>query len=171
MGFTLLGIGTMITMLGISLFFNKTLMTMGNLCWIAGIPITLGPTRTMGYLLQPEKFRATACLAVGIFLVLLVRKPVLGIILECFGILNLFGNMFPVVLAIAKTMPIIGPILSGNGGNNNTNRYGQRRSQRDDDYDNDYHYYEEEEDRRRGSQNDDYYNYYDRRDDDRDPYY
>lgn len=156
-GLGLLSIGAMITMLGISLFFNKTLMRLGNLLFIAGVPMMLGPSRTMGYFLKPEKFRATICLALGILLVL-VGSPVFGIALEIFGLLNLFGNMFPVVMAIAKNMPVIGPILSGNNNNGNSNgnnRYsasrgnGSRGRYDDDpyyddrgydrDYDNDYY--------------------------------
>ena len=112
-GLALLASGSMITMLGISLFFNKTLMRLGNLLFIAGVPVTIGPSRTTGYFLKPEKYRATACLALGIFLVF-VGHPVFGMILEAFGLLNLFGNMFPVLMAIAKNMPVIGPLLNGN---------------------------------------------------------
>jgi hypothetical protein len=127
---------------------------MGNLLFIAGVPMTLGPSRTAGYFLQAQKLRATACLGLGIFLVL-IGSPVLGMALEIFGLLNLFGNMFPVLLAIAKQMPVIGPILSGGGGggsggnarrnNYNNNRQGNnnnnnRRRQEKEDY-----YYQEDE--------------------------
>jgi hypothetical protein len=105
------------------------LMRLGNLLFIAGVPMTLGPSRTLGYFLKREKARATACLAVGVFLVLL-GNPVFGIILEVFGLLNLFGNMFPVVLAIARGMPVIGPLLSGN----NNKRRNDDRQERYYDY-------------------------------------
>ena len=94
-GIPLLGGGAALTLLGVSLFFNKALMRLGNLCFVAGVPMTIGPSRTAGYFLQPKKARATGCLFFGIFLVF-VGHPVLGILLEGFGLLNLFGNMFPV---------------------------------------------------------------------------
>ena len=145
-GLGLLGSGALVSMLGVSLFFNKALMRMGNLLFILGVPMMLGPTRTMGYFLKPEKFRATACLALGIFLVL-VGSPVFGIALEIFGLLNLFGNMFPLVMAVAKNMPFIGPLLSGNkngDNNNNNNRYSTNRGRRDrDQYEDDPYYYED----------------------------
>lgn len=127
-GAALLLSGLVVTMLGVSLFFNKTLMRLGNLLFIGGVPMMIGPSRTIAYFVKPEKFRATACLCVGIFLVL-VGSPVFGIALEIFGLLNLFGNMFPLILAMAKQLPFIGPILSGgNNKNNNTNnRYNSRR--------------------------------------------
>lgn len=129
-GLPLLGIGAVLTILGVSLFFNKTLMRLGNLFFVAGVPMTIGPGRTAGYFFQPTKARATGCLTVGIFLVF-VGWPVLGIILEIFGFLNLFGNMFPVAMAVLKTMPGIGPLLRGNPGRNKSDRY---RRDDDDDY-------------------------------------
>lgn len=121
-GLPLLGIGAAFTVLGISLFFNKTLMRLGNLFFVAGVPMTIGPGRTAGYFFQPTKARATGCLALGIFLVF-VGWPVLGIILEVFGFLNLFGNMFPVAMAVLKTMPVIGPLLRGEGASGRKRRY------------------------------------------------
>lgn len=66
-GITLLSFGVAITFLGFSMFFNKMLLRLGNLLLIAGVPMTVGPSRTMGYFVKPEKFRATGCLALGIF--------------------------------------------------------------------------------------------------------
>lgn len=114
-GMLLLGSGLAITFLGISLFFNRTLLRFGNLLFIAGVPMTLGPSRTFGYFVKPEKFRATACLGLGIFLVFM-GSPLFGIILEFFGLLNLFGNMFPMVWMFAKNIPILGPILKTTSG-------------------------------------------------------
>lgn len=155
-GLPLLVAGGVLTMLGISLFFNKSLMRLGNLSLIAGVPMTIGPGRTAGYFFQPKKSRATSCLAAGVFLVF-IGWPIIGIALEIFGLLNLFGNMFPVILAILKNMPVIGPILSGSGGKD------KNRSRSRDDY------YEDQDDRGYGDQG-----YYDDRDDygrDDDPYY
>jgi hypothetical protein len=132
-GLPLLGVGGVLTILGISLFFNKALMRLGNLFFVAGVPITIGPGRTVGYFFQPKKARATGCLTLGIILVF-VGWPVLGIILEAFGVLNLFGNMFPVAMAILKTMPVIGPLLRGEiGGRRSKNNENRDRYYDDDD--------------------------------------
>ncbi|OEU22775.1 Got1-like protein, partial [Fragilariopsis cylindrus CCMP1102] len=109
-GLPLLGIGAALTLLGVSLFFNKMLMRLGNLFFVAGVPMTIGPGRTAGYFFQPKKARATACLSLGIILVF-AGRPILGILLEVFGFINLFGNMFPLAFAIMKQMPFIGPLL------------------------------------------------------------
>jgi hypothetical protein len=168
-GLLLLGSGTVVTMMGITLFFQRTLMRLGNLLVIAGIPMTIGPSRTASYFMDPKKIRASVCLAAGIFLVLVAGRPVFGIALELFGLLNLFGNMFPVVLAIAKQMPVIGPLLSGSknsgSGNNsrrsnnsnNNNNYSRERQRSDNDY-----YYEGDGGRDQ-QQGGDYYGYEDDR--------
>jgi hypothetical protein len=157
---------------GITLFFQRTLMRLGNLLVIAGIPMTIGPSRTASYFMDPKKTRASVCLAAGIFLVLVAGRPVFGIALELFGLLNLFGNMFPVVLAIVKQMPVIGPLLSGsskNSGssnsnsrrsnsNNNNNNYSRERQRSDNNY-----YYEGDGDGRNQQQGGDYYGYEDDR--------
>jgi len=109
-----MSLGVVFIMLGISLFFNKALMRLGNLMLIAGVPVSIGPTRTMGYFFRPEKSRATGCLAAGIFLVF-VGWPISGMALEAFGILNLFGNMFPVFWAIFKNMPFVSTISKNPG--------------------------------------------------------
>ena len=109
-GLMLLVSGFSLTFLGITLFFNKTIMRLGNLLCIAGVLLTMGPTQTISYFVQPEKLRATVCLGLGIFLVL-VGSPLFGIVLEVFGLLNLFGNMFPILMVFLKQMPVIGELL------------------------------------------------------------
>ena len=95
----------------------------------------LGPGRTMGYFLQPKKARATGCLGCGVFLVL-VGHPVIGILLEIFGLLNLFGNMFPLVKMMAKNLPVVGSLFGGNsggGGGGGGSSSGKRKESRYDD--------------------------------------
>ena len=164
-GLSLVGAGSVVTMLGMSLFFNKALLRLGNLLFIAGVAITMGLSRTASFFLQPEKLRATLCLGIGIVLVFL-GSPVFGMMLEIFGLLNLFGNMFPVLLAVAKTLPGIGPLLNNlttNNNNNNKSRDRTRNRFDNDDnryydndnrnrYDDDYYYQDDD------NNNNDYYN-------------
>lgn len=140
LGIIFLSSGAAFTVLGITLFFNKTLMRLGNLLFVVGVPLMIGPGRTVGYFLQPKKARATGCLGCGIFLVL-VGHPVIGILLEVFGLLNLFGNMFPLVMMMAKNMPVVGGLFKGNNGSGGGGSGGKRRESR---YDDDDRYYEDE---------------------------
>eukprot|EP00559_Dactyliosolen_fragilissimus_P000616 CAMPEP_0184864642 /NCGR_PEP_ID=MMETSP0580-20130426/15733_1 /TAXON_ID=1118495 /ORGANISM="Dactyliosolen fragilissimus" /LENGTH=254 /DNA_ID=CAMNT_0027363529 /DNA_START=302 /DNA_END=1066 /DNA_ORIENTATION=+ len=131
-GMFLLGGSAVFTLLGISLFFNKSLMRLGNLLLISGVPMTIGPARTVGFFLQPKKARATGCLLAGVFLVM-VGWPIFGIALEAFGLLNLFGNMFPMLMIILKQLPFVGSLF---GKSNNSRRQEYQR-----DSDNEEKYY------------------------------
>ncbi len=142
-GIVLLASGLVFTMMGITLFFQKALMRLGNLLFIAGVPITIGPGRTAGYFFQPQKARATGCLAVGIFLVF-IGMPVVGMILELFGLLNLFGNMFPVFWAVIKQFPIVNTLFSNNNGNKNNKSYGRSRDRYYDDQSQGNQYYDDQ---------------------------
>lgn len=133
LGIIFLSSGAAFTVFGITLFFNKTLMRLGNLLFVVGVPLMIGPGRTVGYFLQPKKARATGCLGCGIFLVL-VGHPVIGILLEIFGLLNLFGNMFPLVMMMAKNLPVVGGLFGGSNGGGGSGSGKRRESRYDDGY-------------------------------------
>jgi len=152
LGIIFLSSGAAFTALGITLFFNKTLMRLGNLLFVCGIPLMIGPGRTLGYFLQPKKARATGCLACGIFLVL-VGHPVIGILLEVFGLLNLFGNMFPVLMIMAKNLPVIGSLF---GGDSNSSKRRREKRREDDYYNDDERYYRNDHGREREQWQNDY---------------
>jgi Got1/Sft2-like family len=141
LGIALLAFGTFFTISGITLFFHKTLLRMGNLLIIAGVPMTIGPGRTAGFFLQPKKARATGFLVFGIFLVF-IGWPIFGIALEIFGLLNLFGNMLPLAYTMLKQMPIVGGLLP-----TKKKKKKESRSRDDDDryYQDDRYYYRDED--------------------------
>lgn len=111
MGALLLAVGFFLTVMGMALFFEGNLLRLGNICTIVGIPLLLGPDRVRGFFLKQSRIQATVITSIGIFLVF-IGKPRLGIFCEIFGLLNLFGNMWPVLFAVAKRLPIIGDILT-----------------------------------------------------------
>mmetsp|Transcript_12965 Transcript_12965/g.17071 ORF Transcript_12965/g.17071 Transcript_12965/m.17071 type:complete len:273 (+) Transcript_12965:37-855(+) len=140
-GFTLVGAGMVFTILGMSLFFEKNLLRIGNLMLLTGLTLVIGPGRTVGWFSAKERIRATSTFLVGVFFVF-IGKPVIGMLLEIFGFLNLFGNFFPLVFSLLKKMPFVGDLL---GGSNNKRkpaydeRYSRRNQQQyygydDDDY-------------------------------------
>jgi len=81
--------------------------------------------------------RATACLAVGIFLVF-TGHPILGIFAELFGLLNIFGNMFPFLMVFLKQLPLIGPIVKQTTSGSSSKSKKKKAAQRQDDYNYDY---------------------------------
>ena len=141
--FCLVG-GSCLTGLGMVLFFNKALIRLGNLLFVSGVPLFIGPAKTIKYFMNPEKFRATGCVLMGLFLVF-VGWPIFGILLEVFGILNLFSNMFPLVKMMLGTVPGLNSLMGG-GGSGGKGRSKKSRRQYDD-YNDDYQYYGRQDDR------------------------
>jgi hypothetical protein len=111
LGALLLALGLFLSIMGMALFFEGNLLRLGNICIILGIPLLLGPDRVRGFFMKESRIQASLITSLGIILVFW-GKPRLGILLEVFGLLNLFGNMFPLLFALAKRMPIIGDVLS-----------------------------------------------------------
>lgn len=71
--------------------------------------ITL-PTGT--FFFQRDKRRGTICFAVGFLVILLFKRTIIGLFIEGFGFLNLFGDFFPMLLAAARRVPVLGTLLS-----------------------------------------------------------
>jgi len=142
-GMMMLGSGTALTALGMALVFNKGLMRLGNLLFVGGVPMFIGPTTTMKYFLNPAKARATGCVVAGVFLVF-VGWPILGILMEIFGLLNLFGNMFPLAMYFLRSLPGVGSLFP-----KNDNGRGRPKSKRRDydDYDPYERYHDEGEEK------------------------
>jgi hypothetical protein len=81
----------------------------------------------------------------GLFLVF-VGSPLFGIALEVFGILNLFGNMFPILMIMIKQMPIIGTMLKSTNNSSSSRTKNRARNDDEDDY-----YYNSNNPRRQSS--------------------
>jgi hypothetical protein len=81
-----------------------------QICIIAGIFMLIGPSRVSGFFLKESRMQASIITAVGVLLVFW-GKPKLGLLIEIFGLLNLFGNMFPMLLAVGRNIPIVGDII------------------------------------------------------------
>jgi hypothetical protein len=168
-GLMMLGGGSVITLLAIMTFFNRFLMRIGNILLIAGVTIFMGIQPTVTYFLRPEKYRATLCLGFGIFLVIMAGWPMIGLAFEIFGLLNLFGNMFPMLWMLAKATPGIGPILQSisnprDSSKTNDNNHNDGRSNSYPEYtsfDENGEYYDndwEQQGRRRGNGGNNNYN-------------
>jgi hypothetical protein len=102
-------------MLGIMLFFDGALLALGNvrtifflplraslsspithrsihaqILFLGGLFLIIGPQKTFYFFARKNKLRGTACFLGGILLVFL-KWPAIGVLVEMFGFLNLFG--------------------------------------------------------------------------------
>ncbi|CAD6884739.1 unnamed protein product [Tilletia controversa] len=110
-GAGLVSFGTFFLFLGIMLFFDHALLALGNVLFTAGITLLIGPQKTFYFFARKQKIRGTACFFAGMFLVF-IKWTFVGMLVELFGFLNLFGDFFPVILTFLRQLPIVGNFLS-----------------------------------------------------------
>ncbi|CCW64909.1 unnamed protein product [Phytomonas sp. EM1] len=107
-GVGLTGLGFFFTVLGFLMFLDSVLLTMGNILFVVGVALVMGPRRFRNFFLARR--RASTCFFVGILLVLF-GWCFLGLLIQGFGALNLFGNFFPMIARVLESLPVIGPIV------------------------------------------------------------
>ena len=76
-----------------------------------GLPITIGPQKTLSFFARRQKLRGTAAFALGILLILF-RWPLPGFLIELYGILILFGDFLNTMLGFGRNVPMIGPYVA-----------------------------------------------------------
>jgi hypothetical protein len=135
--------------LGVILFFDGALLALGNVrsvntprwlscnptsqvLFVSGLTLIIGPQKTFYFFARKQKIRGTICFLGGIILVFL-KWPFVGMIVETFGFLNLFGyadlcsflfitpmandsnersDFFPVILTFLRQLPFVGTFLT-----------------------------------------------------------
>ncbi|CAG8437253.1 12181_t:CDS:2 [Funneliformis caledonium] len=111
-GVGLTAFGIIMMVLGILLFFDGGLLAIGNILFLSGITLIIGFKKTIIFFFaRKDKIRGTIFFFGGIILLVFVKMPFLGMIVEFFGFLNLFGDFFPVIIRFSRQLPIIGTIL------------------------------------------------------------
>ncbi|CAG8522181.1 26514_t:CDS:2 [Dentiscutata erythropus] len=90
-GVGLTAFGSFFMLLGVLLLFDGGLLAIGNILFISGITLIIG------------------------VLLVFIKWPVLGMVIELFGFLNLFGDFFPVVISFLRKLPVIGSLLNAPG--------------------------------------------------------
>ncbi|KAF8444702.1 Got1-domain-containing protein [Boletus edulis BED1] len=110
-GVALTTFGMLFMFLGIMLFFDAALLALGNMLFLSGLTLIIGPQKTFYFFARKQKLRGTIFFLGGILLVFF-KYPFIGMIVETFGFLNLFGDFFPVVLTFLRQLPFIGTFLS-----------------------------------------------------------
>lgn len=83
--------GSLFLLLGLIFLFDRALLAMGNILFLIGITLLLGPQRTFLFFARRQKWRGSAAFWAGIFLILM-RWTFIGIVLEAVGIFYLFGE-------------------------------------------------------------------------------
>jgi hypothetical protein len=110
LGVALTGFGIFFTCCGVLMFLDSSMLTLGNILFVAGVALVMGPQRCRSFFFDPKRRRASICYFLGISLVMM-GWCFFGIILQGFGTLNLFGNFFPMVARVLEAMPVVGAFM------------------------------------------------------------
>ncbi|XP_074659999.1 vesicle transport protein GOT1B-like [Tubulanus polymorphus] len=110
-GVGLAGFGIAFLFLGVLLFFDRGLLAIGNILFVAGLSFVIGMERTFLFFFQKHKLKGTAFFLGGILIVLL-GFPVIGMIIELYGFVLLFSGLFPVVISFLRRVPVLGSLLN-----------------------------------------------------------
>jgi len=102
-GAFLIAFSLFFTTFGVLLFFDKGLLSVGNLLVLPGVVLILGLQRTKDFLFQQKKILGLVCFFGGLVLVLF-GWGIIGFLMELFGFVNLFGNFFPVVFSFVRSL-------------------------------------------------------------------
>ncbi|KAI9018407.1 Got1/Sft2-like family-domain-containing protein [Hyaloraphidium curvatum] len=111
-GVGLTAFGVFFMLLGMLMFFDGGLLGIGNILFLAGVTLVIGVASTVRFFFQRrEKLRGTVFFFLGIILVFL-KWPFIGMLVETVGFVNLFGDFFPVIVSFLRRLPVIGTFLS-----------------------------------------------------------
>ncbi|GAB1318876.1 Golgi Transport [Madurella fahalii] len=95
---------------GVVLFFDRAMLAMGNILFLIGLTIIIGPQKTALFFLRKQKAKGTAAFFGGLALILL-RWPLVGFLVELYGIMVLFGDFLGTIAGFARNMPVVGPYI------------------------------------------------------------
>mmetsp|Transcript_12756 Transcript_12756/g.16765 ORF Transcript_12756/g.16765 Transcript_12756/m.16765 type:complete len:139 (+) Transcript_12756:102-518(+) len=110
-GTGLLVLGFIFLFFGVILFFDSGLLAIGDLLFLSGIAMTIGLSYTVRFFARKDRIRGTVVFFAGIVLVF-VGWAKIGMILQIFGFINLFGQFFPIVVQTMRATPVIGTVLN-----------------------------------------------------------
>lgn len=83
---------------------------MGNILLLLGLPLTLGPQTFLGFFARKSKWQGTATFCLGLFMIF-ARWAMIGFVVECYGLIVLFGGVLGQWAGVVGQVPIVGGIL------------------------------------------------------------
>lgn len=93
---------------GVLMFFDRSMLAMGNILFLLGIPLIIGLPKTLLFFARRQKLYGTAAFFLGIGLILF-RWALLGFLVEAYGIVVLFGDFLGTLAGYVGNVPVVGP--------------------------------------------------------------
>uniref|UniRef100_A0A8B9MS95 Golgi transport 1A n=1 Tax=Accipiter nisus TaxID=211598 RepID=A0A8B9MS95_9AVES len=90
-GVGLVGFGLFFVLFGMLLYFDSVLLAFGNILFLSGLVFIIGFRRTFTFFFQRPKLKGTSFFMGGV-LIVLMRWPLLGMLLEAYGFITLFRS-------------------------------------------------------------------------------
>ncbi|KAG0629056.1 hypothetical protein M758_1G073400 [Ceratodon purpureus] len=109
-GIGLTGFGVLFTFLGVVFFFDKGLLAMGNILFVAGVMITIGIKGAVSFFLKPRNYKGSILFVSG-FALVVFGWPVVGMLVEAYGFVLLFSGFWPTALVFLYRVPFLGYFL------------------------------------------------------------
>ncbi|KAL4914398.1 vesicle transport protein [Aspergillus aurantiobrunneus] len=95
---------------GVLMFFDRSLLAMGNILFLIGLTLIIGLEKTLAFFSRRQKIKGTVGFALGILLILL-RWPFTGFLIELYGLFILFGDFLVTIGQFAGNVPVVGPFV------------------------------------------------------------
>lgn len=97
--------------MGVLLFFDRSLLMIGNLSFLTGIVSLIGVKGTIVFFTKKEKIKASGYYFGG-FLIIILKFSFIGSLIQIWGLFCLFFSFFPYLFDWMLTLPGIGTFLS-----------------------------------------------------------
>jgi hypothetical protein len=89
-GIGLSGFGIFFLLLGMLFLFDKGLLAIGNILFVCGLCLIIGLERTVKFFFGVQKVKGSLFFFGGVFIVLF-GWPLIGMLIEIYGFILLFG--------------------------------------------------------------------------------
>lgn len=109
-GTFLLALGIVCLFLGVVFLFDSALLSLGDILFLMGLTLTIGPSRTLRFFSRPDRLKGIVTFFGGIFLVFM-RYPIIGMMSQLYGIMYLFGQFLPIAANAMSNVPVLGNLL------------------------------------------------------------
>ncbi|KAF4974658.1 hypothetical protein FZEAL_8458 [Fusarium zealandicum] len=105
-----LAVGGFFLIGGVMMFFDRAMLAMGNILFLIGLTIIIGPQKTLLFFARKQKAKGTAAFFLGLILILM-RWTFIGFLIEAYGIVILFGDFLGTIAGFARGLPVVGPYI------------------------------------------------------------